>query len=1533
MNSYKDWIIKNRMSIDRLIAEGELDYWIDQYPDESFEMPVRTVPFQTMFAVNCEAIMSNVDIQNCVITAYISALSKTLGCKEIVIEREGHGRNSLGDYDVSNLIGWFTSKFPTRYKVTEDLIGLLGKVRQINSAIPNAGVGYGVIKHLSPAYISQQLNFTPRFSINFLGDLSVTSSESSRGLIQSAHSTFASTLGRLNEKKNGAEHQPALYWTDINFWAAAGTLHLQVMAGEQMGFVPDSWRSFLATLSAAIVQLFNANQTTEREEQLTPFQRGLVSYVLNNPDANRYIVQLSVQFDDALDFKVFRAACEILTSRHEILRTCYSFDYDKGKFLARILPQNTMVCEEVILENDREEDIITICQRLKEGGFDISNKPLIKFALLKSAGNRNIVVITAHHVILDGHSISILFQQCLEIVSELKNGKLPEKAWPAKLQFAHYLKWINGLDKGKAVDYWRAKLESFQDALIEPLIANDKSESEETFNQWEEIFDLSGETIDVLQKKGVTISAAFNFLTGFVLSRYNGVTKFVWGNVVTLRPFDLSEAENILGPCISTMPVAMDHGNNKSFLESIKDLQLQVLESLGHAHLTTQEISNALNKTTLFNTLFAFQNYQTGDQPSVDNIKVREQQALVSSHFPLTIVFEQNVQKAKLKMSYRTDQFARFVIEDIGKAIFALFNALAEIGSRKVTSFDIFSFPTFVPPSKLIGDVNGSLGGQTLIHQKFVEVAKRYPEKVAVREADGSNYTYEELDKMSNFVAQLLLKGNIKGPIGICMERSAKMVVSVIGVLKSGGSVVSLENTFPEERVRWINSELQLRAIIASAETGLSAGLDNIHQIILPEKIPFGLDPINLPSVKPTDICSVNYTSGSSGVPKMVITTHVSHLNRIDWITKKFPSEEDDQFCFKTLLAFAPAMREIFEPLTQGATLCIFPENTLQDLDQFAHLLQHYKVTRVFLTPTFLKLITDSEMTSCLIQIRYLEISGEPVKKQLLKTLRSKLPRTILLNRYGATECASVVYDDLTLEENSSHRDTYPLLGAPIQNTNIFIVDESLQLLPRGVVGEILIESASIAAGYSNVSQEKGVFESSSYTSGQKILRTGDLGYINESGKLYYRGRKTRMVKIRGFRVEPREIELVIESNPLISAAVVVPIDLGTTQQLIAFCSFKDPQKMPKELAELKAFLNRRLPGYMQPHEIQYVDKIPMTLSGKVDFVALKALVKNDADDYTAVDLTDTRQKLLTIMKGLLPGRRIESSASFFEMGLDSIVSLMVIHEIKKQFSVAVPVQDLYIFNTIPQLSDYLNERIVSPCTEGDYYTINEKEGNDILYLFPPAGGNSLVYNAFKPYLPKGVTAVVFHLPKFKVDTMNEDDSSIVKIASHYSAIIKSVSENKPVNLAGWSLGGTIAYEVAVQMNKLSIPVQSLTLIDPGFNTGRYDGDLSKDQLRALIHQLNGTNDGFKLPEEELDQMYASGQLIRNYKPEVYPGNIRLVKPEEVLAGERNASKPYNGLEKFCLGKISVTKIPGNHLTMMHALEKLISVVTEKITQ
>ncbi|WP_217606653.1 condensation domain-containing protein [Chitinophaga sp. GbtcB8] len=1502
MNNYKHWILENQKAVNVLL-EQELDYWVAQV--DGGELPERIeagIPHSAMVKVPVGRAMGGVALQNITITAILYALHELTLEDAFVIYREGHGRNALTDYDVSDTIGWFTCKYPTKYRMVPGSISrTLEGIAAANNAVPNGGVGFDVLKYYGPVYINRQLECADRILFNYLGDIGFnTDAPADDRLLLSAHSGFAATF---------QGNAGSLYALNINAWLDNKVLHCQLAIAPEMGLDSEKGALFITLVQQYIETLLVRDKAAEHVP-VTPFQRGLISYVFNHPENKSYINQNSFETTEDISFSFLREVCRLLTTKYEILRTCYDFDYNTGEFIATVLPAGTLNCE--YFEAGDTASLQHLLIHIKQQGFDIAREPLIRFSLIRTGNGKCVVVITSHHIIIDGTSVMHIFKELLDIADRLRAGKEVITTIPEELKFSTYARWISGKNEQEALTYWKTLLSDVKPTLLEEKTTGETEFPENPFSDLELHFDLNAGSLAVLKSQHITLAAALNYITGFILSRYCGKDAFIWGNTVTVRPFELNDMETIIGPCISTIPVKMHFNTGQSLLEGIKALQIQLIESQEYAYLSLNDIARAAGHAQLFSVSYVYQNFiRTGTGAGQQDLSLKHlsTDANISSHFPVNLLLVEGDGQLGIKTRYRNDNFTSHLVKDICQAIVSVFNRLDIVKSLPDNGINVFEAGG-LKSSRLQGNVPAA-GGSTL-HGAFMKAAAVFPDRIAVRDIS-REVTYRELNAMSNRIFELLTRHDISGAVGVRMKRSVNLIAVIIGALKAGCHIVSLEHDFPDEKVEWIHKTIGLSAVFTDMDTLLkTAGrVFAIGQI----------DPLEsyeaVPHADPSSLCCINYTSGSTGVPKLVKIDHTGHMNRVSWLSGTFPATAEDTYGFKTLLCFGPSLREVFEPLAQGSTLFVYSNESNNNPALFHEQTTKYKVSRLFLTPTFLRLLYDCELQEALAPLRYLEISGEPIAVTLFERLKKDFPQIRIVGRYGATEAPGTVY---FTGDNPGSRRNLPL-GRPIQHTAIAVLDEHRKILPVGIIGEIGITGESISTGYINKELETDSFVE---VDGERYVKTGDLGYVNHEGILIFQSRKTRMVKIRGFRVEPTEIEFNLTQHPALKKAIVVPVVSSGNTRITAFY-MKNSEVTGKEL---RSFLEKKIPPYMIPHEFTEIDAVPLTDSGKVDFVKLAQRAGTKAQGEMRPPEAGIEKDLYNIISSLLDNRPFDILSNFFEIGMDSILALKAVYRIRKQLAPAITVTDLYLQPTIKELAAFITRRPhSSPANEERFYFINYNEQNELLFFVLPIGNTQFDINTLEKAVPGHVTLVILR----SVSAEDAMQSSIEKIAADYIQLIEKINKGRKVHISGWSLGATIAYEIAVQLEKAGTQIGAVLLFDPGFYLPEYDMNLTKEKLGNILDsQLEGSNRAdAEIRERILTDMLGANQLIVHYKPGTYRGTMQLFKPVQIREGERNYSRPQNGLQ----GDIHITSIEGNHMNMLGNAQRNKQIIQEFILQ
>jgi amino acid adenylation domain-containing protein len=580
------------------------------------------------------------------------------------------------------------------------------------------------------------------------------------------------------------------------------------------------------------------------------------------------------------------------------------------------------------------------------------------------------------------------------------------------------------------------------------------------------------------------------------------------------------------------------------------------------------------------------------------------------------------------------------------------------------------------------------------VHELFEERVALHPDSVALI-SNGTSLTYGELNARANRLARVLAGFGVgsEAVIGICLERSLEMVVSILGVLKSGAMYVPLDPSYPQRRLDHMKADSKIQFAITKAHFEQNVIGPTIRCLCIDRDEPEWQrqSALDLKLAISADAAAyLVYTSGSTGTPKAVIAPHRSILNRLSWMWNAYPFGVGEVCCLKTSLNFVDSVAEIFLPLLAGIPLVIIPEDGLLDLNQFANILDSHRISRLTVVPSLLReLLNARRLCSRLGSLKVVIASGEPLPCDLVKSFREALPTTLLLNLYGSSEVAG----DVTWWEAGTRSDGLVPVGRPIANSQVYVLSGAMVPVPVGVVGDLYVGGEGLARGYFNrpaETAERFVPNPFSTRPGTRLYQTGDVARWLPDGALQLAGRKDYQIKIRGYRVELGELEAVLLGHPAIEQAVVTVRDHSPGDRRLAAYFVASAQEQLSE-AELAGCLSAQLPAYMIPSWFVQLPALPLAPNGKVDRGALPAPDARLKAGHTAPG-TPIEEKLAAIWTELLCISPPGIHDNFFNLGGNSLLCMRLISRIRDSWCVELPVRVLFTHPTIAEVAQEIAE-------------------------------------------------------------------------------------------------------------------------------------------------------------------------------------------------------------------------------------------------
>jgi amino acid adenylation domain-containing protein len=706
------------------------------------------------------------------------------------------------------------------------------------------------------------------------------------------------------------------------------------------------------------------------------------------------------------------------------------------------------------------------------------------------------------------------------------------------------------------------------------------------------------------------------------------------------------------------------------------------------------------------------------------------------------------------------------------------------------------------------------------IPQLFEVQVLRTPEAVALV-FEGQEVTYRELNERANCLAHRLRQLGVEPEVrvSLCVERSLEMVVGLLGILKAGGAYTPLDPAYPQERLAFM---------LKDAETAVLVTLQRLLEQLPPHEQVVCLDAErqtiaqeskeNLATpITGENLAYLMYTSGSSGQPKGVLGTHRAAINRFHWMWTTYPFEAGEICCQKTALSFVDSVWEIFGPLLKGIRVVILPDRVVKDPKHLLHTLEAHAVTRIVLVPSLLRTLleTANDLKIMLLHLKYCISSGEALSLDLALHFMKNMPQCILLNLYGSSEVAA----DVTCYDM---RDYQPLrcipIGRPIANTQIYILDEQMQLVPVDQSGEIYVGGDGLARGYFNrpeLTAAKFVPNPFSSEPNARLYKTGDLACYLPDGNIEYLGRLDHQVKIRGVRIELGEIEAVLCRHPAVRETVVVAHeDTAGEKRLVVYVALHKEQSLTT--SDLQSYVMKALPASMMPSAFVELEALPLTPNGKVDRRALPAptLARQTRGAPFVAPRSMVHHQLKQIWEELLNVRPIGIQDNFFYLGGHSLLAARLIDRIEQVFSKKLPLVTLFAAPTIEQLALAMRtEEVKSSRTP---FVAVQANGSRRPFFYLHGAWDSDAFYCFSLAHHLGLDQPFYAITPYNLDGLLAAPTIEEMAATHLQSI-RTIQPEGPYLLGGFCNGGLVAYEMARQLQEQGQQVDLLVLIEPAY--------------------------------------------------------------------------------------------------------------------
>ncbi|MFD3716804.1 amino acid adenylation domain-containing protein, partial [Streptomyces sp. NPDC058677] len=1319
---------------------------------------------------------------------------------EVLLDLEGHGRveHAVPGAELSRTVGWFTSIHPVRLAPETHASGdgrsdaaaagaALKRVKEQLRSVPDKGIGYGLVRYLAPrpGPGDEPTLIRPQIGFNYLGRFASAdpSPEASdwtavplAGAAEDPGLALAHTV-EVNAATHDGEHGPEL----VASWTWAGEL----LGEESVRELAEGWFRALRELAehsrtlgaggltpsdVPLVAVSQAEiETLEAETAaavdgatvrpgrvledilpLSPLQEGLFfhsAYDDSAPDV--YTAQLAVDIEGALDAAALCAAARQVLDRHTALRSAFRRTA-AGHSVQVVVAEPPLPWREIDLthlaEADREAGAARILEEEYGSRFDLGRAPALRFVLLRLGGERWRLVLTNHHIILDGWSSPVLVRELLALYAEHTGRGADGARLPRVRPYRDYLGHLAGQDREAARAAWQAAL----DGLDAPSLVAPPQPGRAALAPKRLEFTLSEEDTAALAERarssGVTLNTLVEAVWAVVVGRLTGRDDVVFGVTVSGRPADLDGAEDMAGLFINTLPLRARINPWETLSAFAGRLQREQAALLDHQHLGLTEIQQLTGLGELFDTSMVYESYPLdaaalGELAGHSGLTLTGAADRDATHFALALVAMPGTRLA-FRLDHRPDLFDERGARSVTERFLGVLRDLAHRPDRPVGRTDA---PAAVQRERFAATWSGPAPAlaEATLPELFRAQALRTPDSPAVAH-EGTPLSYAQLDDASDRLAGRLVAAGL-GPeqvAAVSLPRSADLVVAMLAVMKAGAAYLPVDPDYPADRIAYILGDAAPRLLITTG--ALSERLDaagaagpELPRLLIdeagtgapgqhPELEPATAVSAAVPgrSPQPSHPAYLIYTSGSTGRPKGVAVTHGGLPSLVAAQVEAFAVEPGSRVLQFASPSFDASVWEVCMALLTGACLVLAPQERLLPGAPLAALLEEQRVTHVTLPPSALPSMPEDAMGT----VTTLVVAGESCPADLVE--RWSRGRR-MFNAYGPTETTVCA----TISSPLAGR-VAPPIGRPITNARTYVLDSALRPVPDGVTGELYLAGAGLARGYlgrPGLTAERFVADPFG-PPGARMYRTGDLARWTTQGELEYQGRVDDQVKVRGFRIEPGEIQAALTTAAQVTQAFVTvredrPGDRRLTAYVVASPgTAADP-------TSLRAHLATTLPAHMIPSAFVALDALPLTANGKVDRRALPAPELGGA--ATGRRPRSPQEEILCgLFSEVLGVPEPGIDDSFFDLGGHSLLATRLMNRIRSTLGVEIPVRRLFETPTVAGLAAVLTsaegartplaagprpERVPLSFAQQRLWFLNRFEGPSPTYNLPTA--------------------------------------------------------------------------------------------------------------------------------------------------------------------------------------------------------------------
>lgn len=1171
-------------------------------------------------------------------------------------------------------------------------------------------------------------------------------------------------------------------------------------------------------------------------------QRRMWYLYMLDPSATYNNIPTAYRLRGKLDIPVLEKSFQQIALRHESIRTSFALDNETPyqRIASTIDIRLNPVTDFTAIPSDvLEQELDKLINSEIDLPFNFTDGPLFRVKLIRLGENDHVLFFMVHHAIWDAWSFDIFMHELVVLYEHFSKG-MPSPLPPLPVQYGDYTvwhrNWLQSGQEARELAYWKEQLKGELSFLNLPF---DRPRPKAMSTQGDTATlalpqQLINELTVLGNKESATLFMVLLAALHVLLYRYTRQEDIIIGVPTQCRIHP--DAEKLIGFFVNTLPIRLSLSGNPSFRELLDRERKCCINAFRHQNLPFDRMVEELNPERLANitplcqVMFTLQDVRTRE-PMMGDIPL--QQVIIRRHvagLDLSFWVRQTADGMGGAIEYSTDLFDAETIRRFLANYTALLYAIAANPDMAIARLDVLSEEE---KHLVLDDWNRTerpYASEVPAYELFERQAGQTPAAIAaVFENEG--ITYRELNARANQLARYLQQQGV-GPeklVGIFVERSLSMLVGLLGILKAGGAYVPLDPLFPRERLSFMLQDAGVSVLVTqqSLQAELQVSLE-VNVVCIDAdwgKISRESSDNLTGKAAANHLTYVLYTSGSTGLPKGVQITHQALVNFLCSMREELGITAEDILLAVTTLSFDIAGLELFLPLIAGAKVVIAPREVAADGERLAVLLEKSGATIMQATPVTWRMLLEGGWQGN----KKLTIlcGGEAFPADLAGPLLERSAR--VWNMYGPTETTiwSTVY-------RMCLKDGPVLIGRPIANTRIYILDDTMMPVPIGATGELYVGGAGVAWGYLNrpeLTEERFISCSFTNNTQERLYRTGDIARYRNDGTIECLGRVDFQVKIRGYRIELGEIEAVFQKHPAVQSVIVDARDTGNgDKRLVAYFIGVSSEEAPS-VQTLREFARTMLPEYMVPSAYVLLDHFPLTPNGKIDRKALPepgAGAHADVSDAYAPPRNEIEMTIVSLWQSLLQVKQVGIHDSFFDLGGHSLLALQLFARLEKIFHKQLPLATLFEAPTIEQLGAIVASQNWKPSWDS-LVPIQPGGSKPPFFCMHGAGGNVLLYRDLARHL--GPDQPFYGLQAKGLDGTTPFQTTIEDMARDYVKEIRELQPEGPYYLGGYCLGGAIAYEIACMLSSQGQRVGVVAMFD---TQRQWRTDL---QLRILWYQ------------------------------------------------------------------------------------------------